>query len=76
MLVQEGFFSNRTDFIRTANRNQLRSHGDVLRQTVARGSMDLGLQRYWLVHGGGHTWFGGHRAGSYSDSLGGARAQR
>jgi hypothetical protein len=54
MLVQEGFFSNRTDFIRTANRNQLRSHGDVLRQTVARGSMDLGLQRYarawWRPH--------------------------
>ena len=29
LLVQEGFFSNRTDFIRTAIRNQLSSHGDV-----------------------------------------------
>ena len=46
LLVQEGFFSNRTDFIRTAIRNQLSSHGDVLKQTVARRSMVLGLQRY------------------------------
>ena len=46
LLVQEGFLSNRTDFIRTAIRNQLSSHGDVLKQTVARRSMVLGLQRY------------------------------
>jgi Arc/MetJ-type ribon-helix-helix transcriptional regulator len=46
LLVQEGFYSNRTDFIRTAIRNQLGSHGDVLKQTVARRSMVLGLQRY------------------------------
>jgi Arc/MetJ-type ribon-helix-helix transcriptional regulator len=46
LLVQEGFYSNRTDFIRTAIRNQLSSHGDVLKQTVARRSMVLGLQRY------------------------------
>lgn len=46
LLVQEGFYSNRTDFIRTAIRNQLRSHDDVLKQTVARRSMVLGLQRY------------------------------
>ena len=46
LLVQEGFYSNRTDFIRTAIRNQLRNHGDVLKQTVARRSMVLGLQRY------------------------------
>lgn len=46
LLVQEGFYSNRTDFIRTAIRNQLSSHGDVLRQTVARRSIVLGLQRY------------------------------
>ena len=46
LLVQEGFFSNRTDFIRTAIRNQLSSQGDVLKQTVARRSMVLGLQRY------------------------------
>lgn len=46
LLVQEGFYSNRSDFIRTAIRNQLASHGDVLKQTVARRSMVLGLQRY------------------------------
>lgn len=46
LLVQEGFYSNRTDFIRTAIRNQLGNHGDVLKQTVARRSMVLGLQRY------------------------------
>jgi Arc/MetJ-type ribon-helix-helix transcriptional regulator len=46
LLVQEGFYSNRTDFIRTAIRNQLGSHGDALKKTVARRSMVLGLQRY------------------------------
>ena len=46
LLVQEGFYSNRTDFIRTAIRNQLGSHGEALKQTVARRSMVLGLQRY------------------------------
>lgn len=46
LLVQEGFYSNRTDLIRTAIRNQLATHVDVLKQTVARHSMVLGLQRY------------------------------
>ena len=46
LLVQEGFYSNRTDLIRTAIRNQLATHGEVLKQTVARHSMVLGLQRY------------------------------
>ena len=46
LLVQEGFYSNRTDLIRTAIRNQLATHGDVLKQTIARHSMVLGLQRY------------------------------
>ncbi|MGZ9079202.1 MAG: hypothetical protein ACXW2A_12800, partial [Burkholderiales bacterium] len=36
LLVREGFYSNRTDFIRTAIRNQLAAHADVLKQTVAR----------------------------------------
>jgi Arc/MetJ-type ribon-helix-helix transcriptional regulator len=45
LLVQEGFYSNRTDFIRTAIRRQLASHNDVLKQTVARRSLVLGLQR-------------------------------
>lgn len=46
LLVQEGFYSNRTDLIRTAIRNQLSTHGDVIRQTVARKSLVLGLQYY------------------------------
>ena len=46
LLVQEGFYSNRTDFIRTAIRNQLGTHGEVLKQSAARRSMVLGLQRY------------------------------
>src|SRR6476620_2883064 len=46
LLVQEGFYSNRTDLIRTAVRNQLTSHAEIIRQTVARKSLVLGLQHY------------------------------
>lgn len=46
LLVQEGFYSNRTDLIRTAIRNQLATHADVVKQTVTRKTMVLGLQRY------------------------------
>jgi len=46
LLVQDGFYSNRTDFIRTAIRNQVLAHGEVLKKSVARRSMVLGLQRY------------------------------
>lgn len=46
LLVQEGFYSNRTDLIRTAIRNQLLTHADVLRQTVARRTLVLGLQEF------------------------------
>jgi Arc/MetJ-type ribon-helix-helix transcriptional regulator len=46
LLVQEGFYSNRSDFIRTAIRNQLTSHADVIRQTVSRKSLVLGLQQF------------------------------
>lgn len=46
LLVEEGFYSNRTDFIRTAIRNQVLAHGDVLKNSVARRSMVLGLQRF------------------------------
>lgn len=46
LLVQEGFYSNRTDFIRTAIRQQLGLHGDVLRQAVARRTLILGLHDY------------------------------
>ncbi len=46
LLVQEGFYSNRTDFIRTAIRNQIDRHGDAVRQAVTRKSVDLGLRHY------------------------------
>ncbi|HVL77049.1 MAG TPA: CopG family transcriptional regulator [Noviherbaspirillum sp.] len=46
LLVQEGFYSNRTDLIRTAIRNQLQVHADVIRQTVARKRLVLGLQHF------------------------------
>ena len=48
LLVQEGFYSNRTDFIRTAIRNQLATHADAVKQTVARQTLVLGLQEYTL----------------------------
>lgn len=44
LLVQEGFYSNRSDLIRTAIRNQLQAHADTIRQTVARKRLVLGLQ--------------------------------
>lgn len=46
LLVEEGFYSNRTDFIRTAIRNQVDRHAEVVRQTVARKSVDLGLRHF------------------------------
>ena len=46
LMVQEGFYSNRTDFIRTAIRNQLDRHADVVKQSVARKSVELGLRHY------------------------------
>ena len=46
LLVQEGFYANRTDLIRTAIRNQIDRHGDALRQAVTRKSVDLGLRHY------------------------------
>lgn len=44
LLVQEGFYSNRSDFIRTAIRNQIERHAEVVRQLVTRKSVDLGLR--------------------------------
>jgi Arc/MetJ-type ribon-helix-helix transcriptional regulator len=46
LMVQEGFYSNRTDFIRTAIRNQLERHADVVKQSTVRKSLDLGLRHY------------------------------
>jgi len=46
LLVQENFYSNRTDCIRTAIRNQLATHGEFVKQTIARRTLALGLQRF------------------------------
>src|SRR3954469_17296179 len=46
LMVQEGFYSNRTDFIRTAIRNQLERHADEVKQSRTRKSLDLGLRNY------------------------------
>jgi Arc/MetJ-type ribon-helix-helix transcriptional regulator len=46
LLVGEGFYQNRTDFIRAAIRNQLNTHSEAVRQTVARKTLVLGLQHY------------------------------
>lgn len=46
LLVQEGFYANRTDLIRTAIRNQLATHQEVVRQVVARKTLVLGIQHY------------------------------
>lgn len=46
LLVTEGFYANRSDFIRTAIRNHLTSHGEALRQVVARKMLVLGLQHF------------------------------
>ncbi|MEH2626346.1 Arc/MetJ-type ribon-helix-helix transcriptional regulator [Bradyrhizobium sp. AZCC 1719] len=46
LMVQEGFYSNRTDFIRTAIRNQLERHADVVKQSTTRKSLDLGLRHF------------------------------
>jgi Arc/MetJ-type ribon-helix-helix transcriptional regulator len=45
LLVREGFYSNRTDFIRTAIRNQLASHADRVKQSIVRHTFELGLRR-------------------------------
>jgi Arc/MetJ-type ribon-helix-helix transcriptional regulator len=46
LLVKEGFYSNRTDFIRTAIRNQLDRHHESVRKSVERHQLDLGLRHY------------------------------
>lgn len=46
LLVSERFYSNRTDFIRTAIRNQLSTHAEAVRQVVARKTFVLGVQQF------------------------------
>lgn len=49
LLVAESFYSNRSDFIRTAVRNQLERHEAAVRQSVVRRELDVGLRRYGRV---------------------------
>jgi Arc/MetJ-type ribon-helix-helix transcriptional regulator len=46
LLVRDGFYANRTDFIRTAIRNQIERHAEAARQSVARRNLDLGLRHF------------------------------
>ena len=46
LLVRDGFYANRTDFIRTSIRNQVERHAEATRQSVSRRSLDLGLRHY------------------------------
>ena len=46
LLVRDGFYANRTDFIRTAIRNQIERHAAVIDRSVARNTLDLGLRHY------------------------------
>ena len=46
LLVQEGFYANRSDLIRTAIRNQLGVHADVVKQVVTRKTLVLGIQHF------------------------------
>lgn len=44
LLVREGFYSNRSDFIRTAVRNQIQHHAEVIRRSVTRQDLELGIR--------------------------------
>ena len=46
LLVAEGFYSNRSDFIRTAIRNQLERHDDAVKKSISRRELDLGLRHF------------------------------
>lgn len=49
LLVRDGFYANRTDFIRTAIRNQVERHAEATKRSVARQALDLGLRHYTRV---------------------------
>lgn len=46
LLVRDGFYSNRTDFIRTAIRNQLERHREAAEKSVVRKQLDLGISLF------------------------------
>jgi Arc/MetJ-type ribon-helix-helix transcriptional regulator len=49
LLVREGFYSNRTDMIRTAIRNQLGRHAEAVQQTIVRQTLEIGLRHFSLA---------------------------
>lgn len=46
LMVRDGFYSNRSDFIRTAIRNQIAAHADTARQSASRLTLELGLRNF------------------------------
>jgi Arc/MetJ-type ribon-helix-helix transcriptional regulator len=46
LLVQDAFYSNRTDFIRTAIRNQLTTHAEAVNRSLLRKTLEIGLRDY------------------------------
>jgi Arc/MetJ-type ribon-helix-helix transcriptional regulator len=46
LLVRDGFYSNRSDFIRTAVRNQLATHADTAKKAASRLTLEMGLRTY------------------------------
>ena len=46
LLVRDGFYSNRSDFIRTAVRNQLAIHAEASKQAASRLTLELGLRTF------------------------------
>ena len=71
LLVQDGFYSNRTDFIRTAIRNQLTTHGDAVSKSIDRHMLELGLREITRAdleaanEGWGVASYQGRRAGAH-----------
>lgn len=49
LLVQEGFYANRSDFIRTAIRNQIDRHAETVTKVIRRKSVDLGVRHITLA---------------------------
>lgn len=46
LLVRDGFYTNRSDFIRTAIRAQIDRHAEVARKSVRRRQLDLGISHF------------------------------